>query len=110
MAPQSAAIQSFDGLGGLAGIAHFYKGKAAWQTGLSILDDIDVFNLTVGLEELPKLFLGRLDIQVPNEDTYQRHSLGLVRERAARFNPSAKSTAATPPGTHTDTPVRRNEA
>ncbi len=68
--PQNAAVQSFDCFGRLFLVCHFYESKTTRQPTLKISDDIDVLDLSVLFEEVPKLFLGCLNIQVPNKDTF----------------------------------------
>jgi hypothetical protein len=68
--PQNAAVQSFDCFGRLVLVCHFYESDTARQPTLTIPDDIDVLDLSVLFEELFKLFLSCLNIQVPNKDTF----------------------------------------
>lgn len=68
--PQNAAVQSFDCLGRLIVVCHFYECKTARQPTLAIPDDIDVLDLSVLCEELLKLFQSGLSIEVPHKNTF----------------------------------------
>src|SRR5215469_12975570 len=50
-------------------LSHLYEGETPRQPRLAIPDDIDVLDLSVHSEELPKLRLGYLRIQIPHKNT-----------------------------------------